>query len=186
MFERFTEAARESVVAARSVSRELGHRRIGSQHLLLSLLTTPSVAQRVLVGAGADLETLSTLVRDSEGPTADANALRGIGIDVDEVRRLAEESFGPGALEREPRRRGWFGRFSPDHLPFDSTGRQTLSDALQVAQSLRHDYLGTEHLLLAIVGRPDGPAARALRASGVDLDRETATDLVLTELRRSA
>lgn len=186
MFERFTGPARESVVAAQAVGREFGHSRIGSQHLLLCLLTTPSVAQRVLLGAGADVEALTRLVRDSQGPAADADALRELGIDVDEVRRRAEESFGVGALEREPRRRGFFGKQAPGHLSFDSTGRETLSDALKVAVSLHHNYIGTEHLLLAVLGRPDGPAARALRASGVDLDRETATDLVLTEIRRSA
>lgn len=186
MFERFTRPARETVVHAQTVGREFRHAGIGSQHLLLSLLATPSVAQRVLVGAGADAATLAPLVRDSAGPAADAAALRELGIDVDEVRRRAEESFGPGALDGEPRRRRFLGGTGPGHLPFDSTGRETLTDALRVAISLRHNCIGTEHLLLAILDHPEGPAVRALRAAGVDLDRETATGLVLAEIRRSA
>jgi ATP-dependent Clp protease ATP-binding subunit ClpA len=186
VFERFTEPARASVVAAQAHSRDLGHGRVGSQHLVLALLTTPGVAQRVLTASGADPEAVRDVLRRTEGPAADAESLRAFGIDLDEVRRRVEESFGPGALDRPARRRGLLGRFSSDHVPFDRSGKEALEDALRVAVSLRHNYIGTEHLLVGILGRPEGPGAQALRAAGVDLDRERALDLVLAELRRSA
>nr|WP_281373111.1 Clp protease N-terminal domain-containing protein [Kineococcus aurantiacus] len=113
--------------------------------------------------------------------------MRSLGIDLEEVRRRAEESFGPGALERGPRRRRLFGRGAPStHVPFDRSGKKVLEDSLRAALSLRHKTIGTEHLLLAILGRPEGAAAGVLRAAGVDLDRETATERVLREVRRSA
>jgi ATP-dependent Clp protease ATP-binding subunit ClpA len=186
VFERFTRAARDTVIAAQTHGRELGHRRVGSPHLALALVTTPGVAQRVLTASGADVDAIRDVLRRSEGPEADAESLHALGIDVEEVRRRAEESFGPGALDPRPRRRGLFGRLAVDHLPFDPSGKEALEDSLRAALSLRHNYIDTEHMVLAILGRPQGPGARVLREAGVDLDRETALDLVLAELRRSA
>jgi ATP-dependent Clp protease ATP-binding subunit ClpA len=38
MFERFTDSAREAVVQAQAAAKSLGHRYIGTEHLLLGLL----------------------------------------------------------------------------------------------------------------------------------------------------
>jgi ATP-dependent Clp protease ATP-binding subunit ClpC len=38
------------------------------------------------------------------------------------------------------------------------------------ARLLRHDYIGTEHLLLALLQEPEGIAAQALEALGIDFD----------------
>jgi ATP-dependent Clp protease ATP-binding subunit ClpA len=45
---------------------------------------------------------------------------------------------------------------------------QTLKRAGSEAARRGHDYLGTEHLLLAIIADPDGIAGRVLRDLGVD------------------
>lgn len=187
MFERFTKNARTAVTTAQDEARHLGAERVRDHHVLLGVLTTPSLGQRVLTGAGADVDAVREHVRRAGAPGQDAEALRSLGIDLDEVRRRAEEAFGPGALDRAPRRRGLLGRGLPSsHLPFDRSGKKLLEDSLRAALSLRHNYIGTEHVLLAVLGRPEGGAARALRAVGVTLDRDTATGLVLEELRRSA
>jgi ATP-dependent Clp protease ATP-binding subunit ClpA len=186
VFERFTKAARVAVVTAQDEARTLAHDHIGAEHVLLGLLGTPSVAERLLTRSGADLATVRELVARQAGPD-DAEVLKSLGIDLDEVRRKAEESFGPGALDRAPRRRRLFGRNLPaSHIPFHRSGKKVLEDSLKIALSLRHNYIGTEHMLLAILDRPEGVAAATLRAAGVTLDRETATQLVLTEIRRSA
>ena len=53
MFERFTPRARRTVVAAQEESRTLGHNFIGTEHLLLGLLTEPEgVGARALDGFG--------------------------------------------------------------------------------------------------------------------------------------
>ena len=46
MFERFTHEARQTVIGAQIEARQLRHGRIGTEHLLLALLTqdTPSTA----------------------------------------------------------------------------------------------------------------------------------------------
>jgi ATP-dependent Clp protease ATP-binding subunit ClpA len=54
-----------------------------------------------------------------------------------------------------------FERFTP-------TARQVVVDAQREARELRHGYLGTEHLLLAILGRPEDPAAGVLTEAGLD------------------
>jgi len=186
VFERFTKAARASVIAAQDEARTLKHDHIGAEHVLLGIIQTPSVAERILRQNGADLTTLRDLVVREHTPD-DAEALKSLGIDLDEVRRRAEESFGPGALDRIPRRRGLFGRnLASTHIPFQRSGKKVLEDSLKVALSLRHNYIGTEHILLAILGRPDDLAAVTLRAAGVSLDKVAATGLVLDEIRRSA
>lgn len=187
MFERFTKNARVAVTTAQDEARTMQHDSIRDDHVLLAALETPSVAQRILVGAGADLEVVRDLVGRAGSPEQDAEALRALGIDLDEVRRRAEDTFGPGALDRAPRRRRLFGRGLPaSHIPFDRSGKKLLEHSLEVALSLHHNYIGTEHLLLSVLGRPDSGAAQILRAAGVALDRDTATRLVLDEIRTSA
>jgi ATP-dependent Clp protease ATP-binding subunit ClpA len=56
MFERFTPRARRAVVAAQEESRGLGHNYIGTEHILLGLLTEPEgVAARALDRFGVSL-----------------------------------------------------------------------------------------------------------------------------------
>ncbi|MFE9425857.1 Clp protease N-terminal domain-containing protein [Kitasatospora sp. NPDC006697] len=55
---------------------------------------------------------------------------------------------------------------------FTDEARQVVLTAREEASGLRHAYVGTEHLLLAILALPDNPAVAPLAATG--LDRETA------------
>jgi ATP-dependent Clp protease ATP-binding subunit ClpA len=70
MFERFTPRARRVVVAAQEEARALGHNYIGTEHVLLGLLTEPEgVAARALDGFGITLS----------GVRADVTAIVGAG-----------------------------------------------------------------------------------------------------------
>ena len=51
---------------------------------------------------------------------------------------------------------------------FTDRARQTMELAQREARRYRHDYLGTEHLLLALTQLTEGAAARALAALGVE------------------
>ncbi len=119
MFERFTTQAREVVTAAQEEARELGHRYIGTEHLLLALLGPHrGGGAAVMAGAGLDRERVRASITGLVGPSAlgasDAAALRSIGIDLDAIRAKLEQHFGPGALDCEPpvRPRGLFRRRS--------------------------------------------------------------------------
>ena len=56
------------------------------------------------------------------------------------------------------------------HIPFTPNAKKTLELSLSEARGLNHDYIGTEHLLLAMLRLGEGPAYEVLTARGVDLD----------------
>ena len=53
---------------------------------------------------------------------------------------------------------------------FTERARRTLSQAQHEAQQLNHNYMGTEHLLLGLLGKPDGVAYKMLEYMGVQPD----------------
>jgi len=53
---------------------------------------------------------------------------------------------------------------------FTERARKVLGLAQEEAQRLRHNYIGTEHLLLGLVREREGIAGRVLSGQGVDLD----------------
>jgi ATP-dependent Clp protease ATP-binding subunit ClpC len=57
---------------------------------------------------------------------------------------------------------------------FTDAGRAVVEDAEREARTLRHTRVGTEHLLLGVLSRPDEPGARALATFGVTLGQARA------------
>ena len=184
MLERFTERARGTVVFAQEEARDLHHHHIDTEHLLLGLLRDrTSVGYEALDRLGIHLDDVrSEVVRAAgEGHPAtlderDAEALRVIGIDLHEVRRRIEEAFGQGALERSAsarRRRGGRKACGPSvgHIPFTPRAKKVLELAVREAKALRHDYIGTEHILLGLVREWDGLAAGMLAERDVSDER---------------
>ncbi|GHE79670.1 Clp protease [Streptomyces longispororuber] len=164
MFEFFTDHGKRAVTAAQDEAIALGHDFIGTEHLLLGLLTAEGgTAADVLRGQDVDLtrarrETLRVL--EAAGVTATggrpaADALSSIGIDVAEIRRRADASFGPGAFQ--------FPR--PAYTP---KARQALENTLGEARALGRDRFGTAHVLLGLLTVPEGHALEVLAALQVD------------------
>jgi len=54
---------------------------------------------------------------------------------------------------------------------FTQRARRVLSLAHQEAERMRHDYIGTEHLLLGLIREEGGVAGRVLRDLGLEADR---------------
>src|SRR6266581_3308112 len=54
---------------------------------------------------------------------------------------------------------------------FSERAREALSQAQYEARQLNHNYIGTEHILLGLVGEGEGIAAQVLSSFGVELDR---------------
>jgi ATP-dependent Clp protease ATP-binding subunit ClpA len=183
MFERFTGQARAAVVRAQEEARSLGHRYIGTEHLLLGVLADGSTAvTRRLGEIGLTHDTVRAKVHSEIGPGAvdDGEALRDIGIDLDAVRAKVEDRFGPGALDRalrQPRSpRTWFRRRrgcadgSPTaHIPFCAAAKKSLELALREALAIGSKDIRAEHLVLGLM-RADGMAARIVAALGVPPD----------------
>src|SRR5271165_6106370 len=181
MFERFTDRARSVVISAKMKAAERGDDQILPVHMLYGLTATEGLAARVLAPLGADaaavereLDRMAPAGRGVAGGQArdDAEALAAIGIDLEEIKRKIEEGFGPGALDRVPLTpRGplnWTGR-----LPLSDQSKLTLAFSLREARALRHNYIGTEHVLLGLLrvaGRDSRGefAAVTLRNLGID------------------
>jgi ATP-dependent Clp protease ATP-binding subunit ClpA len=195
MFERFTRRAREVVVQARKQAERLGHEQADTEHLLLAmLLDGSSIAGRVLRDVGLDFDAVRGRVEDARRKAqvlgeADAAALREIGIDLDAVRAKVEEAFGPGVLradEQEPRPPRWLAllRRWERSGPFAPRAKKVLELSLREALRLRHNYIGTEHILLGLIREGKGVGALILVDMGIDL--EDLRRRVLAVLRAAA
>ena len=91
------------------------------------------------------------------------------------VKEAPMHGWLPGR-SRSGRRKGTlFQRFSPG-------ARQVVVSSQEEARSLRHGYIGTEHLLLGLLRQDSGVAAQALQAAGVS--REAARQEVLDIIGR--
>jgi ATP-dependent Clp protease ATP-binding subunit ClpA len=176
MFERFTAPAREVVISARAQADQLGHRHIGTEHLLLALLSTKAGAPAtILAVAGLTEESvradIARLLGSGQFGETDAAALEAIGIDLNAVRAKLEESFGPGALEPEvqPTRYGLFGR-KVSGGRFTPRSKKVLELSLREALRLKHNYIGTEHLLLGLIREGEGLAAQIMVEAGIPFE----------------
>jgi ATP-dependent Clp protease ATP-binding subunit ClpA len=192
MFERFSDKARTAVIAARAEASERGDQ-IRPVYLLHALAAGDGVAARALAGLGVDTDTIerrmdraAPLRREPGGEAAgeDAEALASIGIDLDEIRRRVEESFGPGALDQAPGPVQATGR-----ITMTREAKQSIELAVQEARTLHHAYIGTEHLLLGLIGaaqrNPRGDfSPQTLK--GLGIDPAHARQRVLDELRRAS
>lgn len=182
MFERFTAEARQIVLGAVLVSQELGSASVGTGELLLAITSDDGPAGRALADAGVTGDRLRALLdsrRDLvDGAVLDPAALASIGIDLDEVRRAIEATFGRGALAgRGGRRLGRMVRRRPEsrpggHRPFTREAKDVLERALREAVG-RHDRrIGSEHVLLGLLGPATAPPSSAatglLAACGAD------------------
>ena len=63
---------------------------------------------------------------------------------------------------------------------FTNRARHVVVLAQEEARRLRHNYIGTEHILLGLLGEPDGAAGRVLAGFGMSLEatRREVTDIV--------
>jgi hypothetical protein len=108
MFERFTDRARATVVAAQSEARKLSHNYIGTEHILLGLLRDDdSAAARALAEAGVPVEQARARIhelvpRGTETPGGHIpftpRAKGSLEAALREARRLRHDFIGPEHL----------------------------------------------------------------------------------------
>ncbi len=112
-FTGFTQKANTALNAAIEYAENLGHTYIGSEHLLLGLLSSEgSVAYTALTARNITADSVETAVRNS------------VGIGTPTV--LSPNDFTPRS-------------------------KNIIETAVTIARSLGHGYVGTEHLLIAIL-----------------------------------
>jgi ATP-dependent Clp protease ATP-binding subunit ClpA len=166
MFERFTGSAREVVVDAQSEARKLHHGHIGTEHLLLAMLSARRREVSLILGElGLGYEQAADRISRYIGTDdLDADALGVIGIDLAAVREKIEETFGPGALDRAPGTPKPTGR----HIPFTPRARKTLELSLREALLRKHKYIADGHILLGILRDGEGLAMKVITEAGID------------------
>ena len=143
-FSRFTQRARNVVMAAQNEARAAGNATISPVHLVLGLLTEPEAfAAKVIAGQGVSLDT----VRATATATLPAPA---------------------GDL--------------PELIPFDAQAQKALELTFRQALRLGHNYIGTEHILLALLDLEDGTGVLA----GLGVDRERAEADVVAAVTAAA
>jgi prophage maintenance system killer protein len=107
-----------------------------------------------------------------EGEGVAAHVLESLGISPQDVRGQVDEIIGPG--QSAPR----------GDIPFTPAARRVLRLSLQESLRLGHRYIGTEHLLLGLLGEAEGVAAQVLNRLGADQARVRDRTLDLLAGRR--
>jgi ATP-dependent Clp protease ATP-binding subunit ClpA len=163
VFERFTDRARKVLVDAQQHAIGLGHEYLGCEHILLGLTMGDGVSAVVLTELGVTTDRVRAAIVELVGenphaPLSEADALAALGIDLVEVRTRLEAAFGEGALpDRDP--------LQP---PFTPKAKALLERSLQESLGLGHGYIGTEHLLLAVIVGDGNYAEKILEGLGVE------------------
>ena len=131
MFSRFTERAQRVLVAAQKEAAQMGRNYVGTEHLLLGILTDPGSA---------------------------AGALEGVSLDA--ARQEVIQMLGKGD-DNSPIRT----------MVYTPRTKKVLEQSAKEARDLQHNYVGTEHLLLALIHEREGVAATILTKMGKNLQK---------------
>ncbi len=185
MFERFTGQARQVVGVAQDEARTLKQKHIGTEHLLLGLLREGSVAGIARPLGLTYEEVRGPLDEGDEAPTGQMpftpNAKKALELSLREALNLSDNLIAPahillGLLRADPKLFAELGVDEGDvrHLAqlkrFTQRGQRVLELAEQEARALRHNYVGTEHILLAVM-QEGGAVTEALSGVGVTAER---------------
>lgn len=168
MSNKFTERVRKVLILANQEAQEMDHHYIGTEHLLLGILREGGgVAVIALIRSGLKYQDARQRVLDilEKGKQLVAESTRG------QLKAALQEALGLGR--------------SPD--PFDERGltkraKKVIELAIDEARRLNHHYIGTEHLLIAIMREGEGLAAQVL-IEGYGLQLKTVRELVLQILQ---
>ncbi|MDO4739046.1 MAG: ATP-dependent Clp protease ATP-binding subunit [Eubacteriales bacterium] len=130
-FSRFTERAQRALVAAQKEAAAMGRNYVGTEHLLLGVMTDPGAARPIL--GEINFESAKKTVLE----------LLGVG----------DVPAGSKAMSYTPRT------------------KKVLELSAKEARDLKQNYIGTEHLLLALMREREGVAAHVLVKLGLDLNK---------------
>ena len=92
-----------------------------------------------------------------EGAGVAAQVLTALDVSLETARKQVEQVIGQG-------------EYPPSgHIPFTPRAKKVMELALREALQLGHNYIGTEHILLALIREGEGVAAQVLVKLGADL-----------------
>jgi ATP-dependent Clp protease ATP-binding subunit ClpC len=205
MFERFTTGARRVVVQAQEESRKLQHNYIGTEHLLLGLLTeSEGFASRALTGFGISLEGTRQEVKDLVGIGKKApsghipftpRAKKTLELGLREALQLHHEYIGTEHLllglitegERDSKGEGVAVKILQEHAELPAVRAAVLT---QLASDPAERVFERRWMRRVAAARSAGPAELgSFQAHGADqpaLNATPAADATLSEAARLA
>ncbi|HET9655358.1 MAG TPA: Clp protease N-terminal domain-containing protein [Kineosporiaceae bacterium] len=127
-------------------------------------------AQDAARAAGNDRITPAHLVLGllTEPEALAARAITEQGVSLDRIREVTTQTLPERVAE------------VPDLIPFDGQAKKALELTFRQALRLGHNYIGTEHLLLALLDLEDGTGVLA----GLGVDRSRVEESVTAALAR--
>jgi ATP-dependent Clp protease ATP-binding subunit ClpC len=146
MFQRFTDRARKIMALANEQAKRFNHLFIAPEHLLLGI---------ALEGSGVAAEVLKQL-----------NVLSS---DTGDSRRVLREWNLKILFTRS--KNAWMSAQAPSRrksCPLSDSCKKVIEGAILEARHLGHDYMGSEHILLALFRQPETVAAQVLRNIGFE------------------
>jgi ATP-dependent Clp protease ATP-binding subunit ClpA len=198
MFERFSPSSRTIVDEARTHAMRLGHRYVGTEHLLMALCAEVQPTAPILRSFGLTVDAVEQDLVQLHRPRFDRDraALAMLGIDLDRVRETVEAAFGPGALDSietpSRRRRGKLRRRrrAPcpgpglNQVPFSPRAKKCLELALRESLRLGQSFIAPEHIALGVMREGEGVACLVLARREIAIP--TVRALLESGVRRSA
>jgi len=94
-----------------------------------------------------------------EGSGIGSKALKSAGVKIFDARREVERLIGKGT------------GFVAVEIPFTPRAKSILEQSLQQARAFHHSYIGTEHMLLALLEDTEGVAVQLLTNLRVDVNK---------------
>ncbi|HEX9642032.1 MAG TPA: ATP-dependent Clp protease ATP-binding subunit, partial [Candidatus Krumholzibacteria bacterium] len=98
------------------------------------------------------------IIREGEGIAA--QALQQMGIDFDQIQQAVEDMVTTQS-----------GTLTIGEIPFTPRAKRVLELSIDEARMHNHNYVGTEHLLLALIREGEGVAARVLQDLGAEHEK---------------
>ena len=139
MIYKFTNKAKKVIEIANDISIELGHKYIGTEHILYGL------------------------VKEGEGIAG--KVLLNKGITEDKIIKKTEEMLGKGKQIKES-------------MGFTPRSKKVLENAFLEAKRVGYNFIGTEHLLLAILKEEDCIAIKIITELNIEISK------IYTEIAR--
>lgn len=93
-----------------------------------------------------------------EGEDVGARILQNMGVDLARAREAVKAMVVQDEQEQ------------PGAMRLNAEGRKVIEQAVDEARRLNHHYVGTEHILLALVGMPESAAGRVLWTLGIAVE----------------
>ncbi|MGH8926136.1 MAG: Clp protease N-terminal domain-containing protein [Acidimicrobiia bacterium] len=172
MSHRSPDARAEVLAAARMSARRRGDSRVGTDHLLIGVV---SAGNDIAQAAGLSVERLHEALDRLDG-----SALGAFGIDA-----APETLTSPSQIERcRPTHKRLHRAILNRHLPLSAGAKRSLEKSARLALDHHQRHISTNHLLAALsTGGHNDPAVHLLRSFEIDpADLESAVRATLNGL----